>query len=110
MDYPTQSDLEACLNAIASQAGDRTRTPFRVDLVRLHGKPPMYSVTLKSADKERLRQQIGRILSRPFALGTTSFMLSDSDAAALVRVGQSSAVTPKPPVSSMASPAAATGT
>ena len=48
------------------------------------GKPPMYSVMIKSPAKDLLRRQIGQILSRPFALGATSFMLTGSEAASLV--------------------------
>ena len=87
-DYPTQSELESCLKAIATETGDVSLTPFRVDVVPRHGKPPMYSVMIKSPDKSLLRQQIGHILSRSFALGTTSFMLTSSEAISLLERGQ----------------------
>ena len=43
---------------------------------------------IKSPHKDRLRQQIGSILSRPFALGATSFMLTGSEAVSLIKHGQ----------------------
>jgi hypothetical protein len=86
--YPTQAELLDCLTSLAGAAGDPTRTPFRVDLIPAHGKPPMYSVMIKSPEKDRLRKQIGQILSRPFALGATSFMLTGQEASSLVRHGQ----------------------
>ena len=86
-EYPTQSELLSCLTNIANVAGDTTNVPFRVDVIPLHGKPPMYSVMIKSPAKDLLRRQIGQILSRPFALGATSFMLTGSEAASLVELG-----------------------
>ena len=86
-EFPTQSELESCLKTIATETGDVSLTPFRVDVVARHDKPPMYSVMIKSPDKDRLRQQIGQILSRSFALGTTSFMLTSSEATSLIGRG-----------------------
>ena len=86
-EYPTQSELESCLKTIATETGDVSLTPFRVDVVARHDKPPMYSVMIKSPDKDRLRQQIGQLLSRSFALGTTSFMLTSSEATSLIGRG-----------------------
>ena len=86
-EYPTQSELLTCLTNIANVAGDTTNVPFRVDVIPLHGKPPMYSVMIKSPAKDLLRRQIGQILSRPFALGATSFMLTGSEAASLIERG-----------------------
>jgi hypothetical protein len=82
--YPTQTELLSCLTNIANVAGDTSNIPFRVDVIPLHGKPPMYSVMIKSPAKDLLRRQIGQILSRPFALGATSFMLTGSEAVSLV--------------------------
>jgi len=82
--YPSQSELLNCLTTIASTAGDTTKLPFRVDVIPLNGKPPMYSVMIKSPAKDLLRRQIGTILGRGFALGATSFMLSGSEAISLV--------------------------
>ena len=83
--YPTQSELLNCLTEIASVAGDTTGMPFRVDVIPLNGKPPMYSVMIKSPAKDLLRRQIGQILGRGFALGATSFMLSGAEALALIK-------------------------
>ena len=87
-EFPTQSELESCLKTIATETGDVSLTPFRVDVVARHDKPPMYSVMIKSPNKDRLRQQIGQILSRSFALGTTSIMLTSSEATSLIGRGQ----------------------
>ncbi|HZP86460.1 MAG TPA: hypothetical protein VFB54_06540 [Burkholderiales bacterium] len=84
MQYPTESDLDSCLKNIASQAGDATAIPFRTNMVRLHGKPPMYSVVILSPAREPLRQRLGQILARNFSLGVTSLMLSVSDVQALM--------------------------
>ncbi len=86
--YPTQTELLICLTTLAGVTGDPTKVPFRVDIVPAHGKPPMYSVMIKSPHKDRLRKQIGTILSRPFALGATSFMLSGNEAVSLIKHGQ----------------------
>jgi len=85
--YPTQAELLSYLTTLAGVTGDPTQVPFRVDIIPAHGKPPMYSVMIKSPHKDRLRQQIGSILSRPFALGATSFMLTGNEAAALIKHG-----------------------
>lgn len=87
-EYPTQSELLSCLTTIATAVGDTSLEPFRVDIVPLHGKPPMYSVMIKSPARDLLRQQIGHILSRPFALGATSFMLTSTEAQSLIKHGQ----------------------
>jgi hypothetical protein len=50
-EYPTQTELLTCLTNIANVAGDTTNVPFRVDVIPLHGKPPMYSVMIKSPPK-----------------------------------------------------------
>lgn len=84
MQYPTEADLDACLKTVASQAGDPTPVPFRCNIVRLHGKPPMYSVVILSPAREPLRQRLGQILSRNFSLGVTSIMLTMVDVEALM--------------------------
>ena len=48
-----------------------------------------YSVMIKSPHNDRLRQQIGTIPSRPFALGATSFMLTGNEAISLIKHGHS---------------------
>jgi hypothetical protein len=42
---------------------------------------------IKSPHKDRLRRQIGNILSRSFALGAISFMLTGEEAASLIKHG-----------------------
>lgn len=83
MEYPSESDLETCLRTIAVDAGDSSGAPFRISMVRLHGKPPMYSVVILSASREPLRQRLGEILSRSFSLGVTSIMLSVAEVESL---------------------------
>ena len=82
--YPSESDLESCLRSVAVEAGDASSAPFRISMVRLHGKPPMYSVVLLSAAREPLRQRLGQILARNFSLGVTSVMLTVDDVSALI--------------------------
>jgi hypothetical protein len=86
-EYPTQTELLSYLTTLAGATGDPTQVPFRVDIIPAHGKPPMYSVMIKSPHKDRLRRQIGSILSRPFALGATSFMLTGNEAVSLIKHG-----------------------
>jgi hypothetical protein len=87
-EYPTSDELLACLSSLAGVAETESKKPFRVDMIRTHGKPPMYSVMIKAADKDLLRTRIGQITARRFALGATSFMLTSSEAESLVRHGQ----------------------
>jgi hypothetical protein len=86
--YPTAAELLACLSSLAGVAETEIKKPFRVDMIRTHGKPPMYSVMIKTVEKDPLRTRIGQILVRPFALGATSFMLSSSEAESLIKHGQ----------------------
>jgi hypothetical protein len=83
MQYPSESDLEACLRTISADLGDINPAPVRISMVRLHGKPPMYAVVILSASKEPMRQRLGRVLSRNFSLGVTSIMLSVDEVEAL---------------------------
>ena len=86
MEYPTQAELAGCLKDIASEVGDASTIPFRVDVVPLHGgKPPMYAVVILSASKEPLRQKLANILSRSFSLGVSSFMLNGDEAASILK-------------------------
>jgi hypothetical protein len=83
MQYPTEADLEACLRTISADLGDHNPVPVRISMVRLHGKPPMYSVVILSASKEPMRQRLGRVLARNFSLGVTSIMLNVDEVEAL---------------------------
>jgi hypothetical protein len=84
MQYPSESELENCLKSIATEVGDPSRAPFRINVVPLLGKPPMYSVVILSASKEPLRERLGHLLSRSFSLGVSSFMLNGNEAASLI--------------------------
>jgi hypothetical protein len=84
MQYPSESELEACLRTVAVEAGDMSGAPFRISIVRLHGKPPMYSVVILSASKEPMRQRLGKILSRNFSLGVTSIFLTVAEVESLM--------------------------
>ncbi len=88
-EYPTSDELLACLSNLAGVADTALQKPFRVDMIRTHGKPPMYSVMIKAVEKERLRTRIAQIIPRHFALGATSFMLTTSEAESLVKHGRS---------------------
>ena len=83
MQYPSESDLEACLRTISADLRDPNPAPVRISMVRLHGKPPMYAVVILSASKEPMRQRLGRVLARNFSLGVTSIMLSVDEVEAL---------------------------
>jgi hypothetical protein len=85
MEYPTSVEVETCLKNVATEVGDSTATPFRVDILPVYGgKPPMYTVVILSPAKERLRQGVGQILNRSFSLGVGSFTLKGAEAAILV--------------------------
>lgn len=83
-EFPTSDELLACLSSLAGVTSKESREPFRVDLIRTHGKPPMYSVMIKAAEKDLLRMRIGKIITRQFALGATSFMLTGGEARTLI--------------------------
>jgi hypothetical protein len=89
-EYPTSEELLTCLSHLAGASTAEGRKPFRVDLIRTHGKPPMYSVMIKAAEKDLLRMRIGQIITRQFALGATSFMLTGSEAQSLIAGEQAS--------------------
>ena len=77
MPYPTPAEIESCLKVLAQEAGDTTDSPFRVDIVpRFGGKPPVYTVMIRSSEKELIRARLGDVLQRSFSLGGTSFALN----------------------------------
>jgi hypothetical protein len=83
--YPQASALEERLEGIAVELGDGTLRPFRVDLVRVHGgKPPVYSVVIRSPNKEPIRQRLEEILNRRLTCGIASFMLKADEAQRVV--------------------------
>jgi hypothetical protein len=86
MDYPQALVVEACLQQVALELGDSIARPFRVDLVRVHGgKPPVYSVVIRSPAKESLRHRLEQLLERNFHCGVSSFMLQVHEAERLLR-------------------------
>lgn len=64
MEYPQASALEARLKQVAVEVGDSTAQPFRVDLVLVHGgRPPVYSVVIRSSGKASLRHRLEQLLT-----------------------------------------------
>ena len=81
MPYPTSIEVENCLKGIASEIGDTTDSPFRVDVVAQYGgKPPIYTIVIRSAEKEPIRRKLAQMLNRKFSLGGTSFALDAREA------------------------------
>jgi hypothetical protein len=65
MKYPTITEVENCLKIIASEVGDTMDAPFRVDMIaRYGGKPPLYTVFIRVADKEPIRRKLSQVLDR----------------------------------------------
>ena len=86
MQYPTSMEVENCLKGVASEIGDTTDAPFRVDLVaRYGGKPPLYTVVIRSAEKEPIRRKLAEMLNRKFSLGGTSFALDAREAQVILQ-------------------------
>ena len=86
--YPTQSEIQSCLKQVARELGDSSPTPFRVDVLAVHAKPPIYTVVMLSAEKALVRDKIGQILSRSFSMGASSFTLRGDEAAILLEYCQ----------------------
>ena len=85
MEYPHPSLIESRLKQLAIELGDATVQPFRVDLVRVHGgKPPVYSVVIRSSAKESLRNRLEQLLNRKLTCGISSFMLQSHEAERLL--------------------------
>jgi hypothetical protein len=83
--YPTSSELQACLKTLAAEVACSVDRPFRVDMLPVYGgKPPMYTVVILSPAKEQLRQKLGEILNRSFSLGVGSFTLKGPEALLLI--------------------------
>src|SRR5690242_16836655 len=89
MQYPAASEVEQCLKQFAEEIGDTTESPFRVDVVaRYGGRPPMYTVVMRCAEKEPIRKKLSKVLNRRFSLGGTSFALDAVEAQQVVRYGK----------------------
>lgn len=85
MPYPTPEQIESSLKILAHEAGDTSEAPFRVDIVRRYGgKPPVYTVMIRSSEKELIRERLGEVLNRSFSLGGTSFALNIVEAQAIL--------------------------
>lgn len=89
MEYPAAGEVERCLKLFADEVGDKTVAPFRVDVVaRYGGKPPVYTVIIRSANKEPIRRKLSEVLDRTFSMGPTSFALNAHEAVAILEYGQ----------------------
>ena len=89
MQFPTPGDVEQSLQRFAEEVGDTTESPFRVDVVaRYGGKPPLYTVMIRCAEKEPIRQKLSQVLNRSFSLGGTSFSLNVVEAEQVVQYGK----------------------
>ena len=85
MGYPHPSAIEARLKQFAAELGDCSARPFRVDVVAVHGgKPPVYSVVIRSSAKELLRDRLAQLLNRKLTCGINSFMLQTHEAELLL--------------------------
>ena len=85
MNYANTDELEAVLKSLANLAGDPSARPFRVDLLRDHGRSA--TVVMLSQQRSLLREKLSDVLHRSFALGIRSFVLQASEAAILVSNG-----------------------
>ena len=86
MQYPAPDAVQQCLKRFAQDVGDSTEAPFRVDMVaRYGGKPPVYTVIIRCAEKEAIREKLAHVLNRKFSLGATSFALDASEAQAILQ-------------------------
>jgi hypothetical protein len=85
VEYPSKSQVETALRSLAVETGDSATSPFRVDMLPVHGgKPAMYTVVILSPSKSRLCQRLGEVLERSFSLGVGSFILKPPEAVRLV--------------------------
>ena len=86
MEYPTSTEIENGLTGVASEIGDTTESPFRVDVVAQYGgKPPIYTVVMRSAEKEPIRRKLAQMLNRKFSLGGSSFALDVGEAQVILQ-------------------------
>ena len=86
MQYPTPSEVERSLKLFAEEMGDTTDAAFRVYMVaRYGGKPPVYTVMIRCAEKEPIRKKLGEVLNRKFSLGATSLALNASEAQVILQ-------------------------
>ena len=89
MPYPSPSEIEQSLKRFAEEIGDKSDSPFRVDVVaRYGGKPPLYTVVIRCAEKEPIRQKLSQVLNRSFSLGGSSFALNVTEAQRVLQCGR----------------------
>ena len=94
MQYPTPIEVEQSLKRFAEEVGDTTESASRVDVVaRYGGKPPLYTVMIRCAEKEPIREKLSQVLNRPFSLGGTSFALNASEAQRVLQYARPEAST-----------------
>jgi hypothetical protein len=63
--YLTSTEIENCLKGVASEIADTANSPFRVDIVAQYGgKSPLYTVVMRSAEKEPIRRKLPEMLNR----------------------------------------------
>jgi hypothetical protein len=85
MEYPSKSEVELALTRLASEIGDNTAHPFRVELLKIHGgQPPQYTVVVLSPNQMLLREKLGPVIGRSFSLGVRSFLLTVPEALRLI--------------------------
>ena len=86
MQYPSPDAVQQSLKLFAEDVGDTTDVPFRVNMVpRYGGKPPLYTVIIRCAEKEPIREKLAQVLNRRFSLGATSFALDASEAQVILQ-------------------------
>src|SRR5262249_15810581 len=67
MQYPSPDAVQQSLKLFAEDVGDTTDVPFRVNMVpRYGGKPPLYTVIIRCAEKEPIREKLAQVLNRRF--------------------------------------------
>jgi hypothetical protein len=92
MQYPAPDAVQQSLKRFAEDVGDTTETPFRVDMVaRYGGKPPVYTVIIRCAERQPIREKLAQVLNRKFSLGATSFALDAVEAQAILQYQRKSA-------------------
>ena len=85
MEYPRQSSVELALTRLASEIGDDTTAPVRVELLKIHGgQLPQYTVVLLSHKRMLLCERLGAVIGRSFSLGVRSFLLTVPEALRLI--------------------------
>ena len=54
-------------------------------VARYGGKPPLYTVVIRSAEKEPIRRKLAELLNRKFSLGGASFALDVREAEVILK-------------------------